>query len=115
MRTTFYTAAAYGTLVVDAYLALASVATKALPREGHRFLPPFGFVGASQASRFVVLLVATWTAILALGCLKASDEKRQRPHSAAVLWFLLVLALIWLLFVLPLLADLVWEWLVWGR
>jgi hypothetical protein len=90
MRRRFYPAVAYGTLVVDAYLALASVATKATPREGHRYLPPFGFVVASEASRFLVLLVATWTAILALGCLSVSGEQRERPHAAAVLWFVLV-------------------------
>jgi hypothetical protein len=115
MRRTFYTAVAYGTLVVDAYLALASVATKAIPREGRRYLPPFGFVGVSEASRFLVLLVATWTAILALGCLRASGEQRERSHSAGVLWFVLVLAVIWLLLMLPLLVELLWEWFVWGR
>jgi hypothetical protein len=114
MRRRFYTAVAYGTLVVDAYLALASVATKATPREGHRYLPPFGFVVASEASRFLVLLVATWTAILALGCLSVSGEQRERPHSAAVLWFVLVLAVVWLFFVLPLLVELVWRWFIWG-
>ena len=115
MRKRFYPAVAYGTLVVDAYLALASVATKATPREGHRYLPPFGFVGASEASRFLVLLVATWTAILALGCLSVSGEQRERPHAAAVLWFVLVLAVVWLFLVLPLLFELVREWLIWGR
>jgi hypothetical protein len=115
MPTRFYTAVAYGTLVVDAYLALASVATKAIPREGHRYLPPFGLVGVSEASRFLVLLVATWTAILALGCLRASGEQRERPHAAAVLWFVLVLAVSWLLLMLPVLVELLWEWFVWGR
>jgi hypothetical protein len=75
MRTRFYTAVAYGTLALDAYLALACVATRAIPRDGHRYLPPFGFVGASEASRFVVLSVATWTAILALGCLREGGEQ----------------------------------------
>jgi hypothetical protein len=115
MRRRFYPAVAYGTLVVDAYLALAAVATKATPREGHRYLPPFGFVGASEASRFLVLVVATWTAILALGCFRAGGEQRERPHSAAVLWFVLVLAVVWLFLVLPLLFELVREWLIWGR
>jgi hypothetical protein len=115
MRRRFYPAVAYGTLVVDAYLALASVATRATPREGHRYLPPFGWVGASDASRFLVVVVATWTAILALGCLRASGEQRERPHSAAVLWFVVVLAVVWLSLVLPWLAELVSEWFIWGR
>jgi hypothetical protein len=115
MRRRFYLAVAYGTLVVDAYLALASVATKAIPREGHCYLPPFGFVVASEASRFLVLLVATWTAILALGCLSVSGDQRERPHSAAVLWFVLVLVVVWLFFVLPLLVELFWQWFIWGR
>lgn len=105
---------AYATLVVDAYLALASVATKATPREGHRYLPPFGFVDASDTSRFLVVLVATWTAILALGCLSACGEQRERHHSAAVLWFVLVLAVVWLFLVLPLLVELFWQWFIWG-
>jgi hypothetical protein len=115
MRSRFYSVAAYGTLVADAYLALASVATRATPREGHRYLPPFGFVGASEGSRFLVLAVATWTAILALGCLRGSGEHRERPHAAAVLWFVLVLAVVWVVLVLPLLVELVWGWLIWGR
>ena len=115
MRRRFYPAVAYGTLVVDAYLALAALATKAMPREGHWYLPPFGFVVASEASRFLVLLIATWTAILALGCLSVSGDQRERPHSAAVLWFVLVLAVVWLFFVLPLLVELFWQWFIWGR
>jgi hypothetical protein len=115
MRRRFYAAVAYGTLVVDAYLALASVASKATPREGHRYLPPFGWVGASEASRFLVLVVATWTAILALGCLRAGGEQREGPHSAAVLWFVVVLAVVWLSLVLPWLVELFWGWLIWGR
>jgi hypothetical protein len=115
VQSKFYPAVAYGTLVVDAYLALAAVATRATPREVHRYLPPFGLVGESEASRFLVLLVATWTAILALGCLRASDEHRERPHAAAVLWFVLVLAVVWLALVLPWLVGLFWQWFLWGR
>ncbi len=114
MRTRFYTAVAYGTLVADAYLALASVATKAMPREGHHYLPPFGWVGVSEVSRILVLFVATWTAILALGCLAASSGPRESPHGGAILWFVLVLGVIWLLVLLPLLIDLLWGWFVWG-
>ena len=61
------------------------------------------------------MLVATWTAILAFGCLRAGDEQRERPQAAAVLWFGLVLVLVWLFLVLPLLIALAREWFIWGR
>jgi hypothetical protein len=112
----FYTAWAYGTLIVDAYLALASVATRAAPQVRH-YLPPYNWVPVSVAGHFLMLLVATWTAILALGCLRADSEQRESPHATGVLWFVLVLAFIWLLFLFfflpPLLKDLVWKLLLW--
>lgn len=110
----FYTSVAYGTLVVDAYLALACAAIRALPREGHQYLPPFGWIGASEAGRILVLSVATWTAILALGCLRATDAQHERSHAAAVLWVALVLAMTWLLVLVPLITELLRELLVWG-
>lgn len=64
---------AYGTLVVDAYLALASIAARTTQNR----LPPFGVVGNSQGSRVVVLLVATGTAALAIGPLRAVGTRAK--------------------------------------
>ena len=47
MSTKYYTVAAYGTLVVDVYLALVAVATKM----DVRHLPPFGAEGVTDGSR----------------------------------------------------------------
>lgn len=106
MRTTFYTTAAYGTLLADAYLALASVATRMIHPEYQRYLPPFGD-DVSEGSRILVLLVATWTAVLAVGCLRAGRTEAEGWHAPGVLWFVLVLAVIWLVFLLPRGVDLI--------
>jgi hypothetical protein len=113
MRTKFYIAVAYGTLVVDAYLALACAATKATPYVND-YLPPFRLVGGSDASRILVLGVATWTAILATGCLRAPSERREDLHGAGILWFVFVLAFIWLLLLLPLLVSFAWKLFIKG-
>jgi hypothetical protein len=105
MRTTFYKVAAYGTLFLDAYLGLALVATGMMPREGHQYLPPFGFAGVAAPPRNFVLLIITWTALLAVGCLGANSKPLQRVPFAVVFWVLLLLAVIWLAFVLPYLVE----------
>ena len=102
MRATFYTVIAYGTLVVDAYLALASIAT----RVGVRHLPPFGSERVSDSSRLLVIVVATWTAVLVVGCFRARSIQPESPHAPGILWFLIVLAAAWLAVLLPLLASL---------
>ena len=113
MRLTIYTILAYGTLLADAYLALASVATRAMHPEYQRYLPPFGDA-VSEGSRILVLLVATWTAVLALGCLRAGRTEAERSHAPGVLWFVLVLAVIWLVILAPLIVDLSWDLFVRG-
>jgi len=104
----FYTFVAYGTLVVSTYLALVSIASRA----GVRHLPPFGAERVSDASRFLVILVATWMTVLSFGCLRAGCTQAERPYIPGVVWFVLVLALAWLVVFVPalqLLADFLWS------
>jgi hypothetical protein len=101
MRTTFYKVVAYSTLFVDAYLALALVATAAMPRPYHHYLPPFGLEGVAAAPRILVLLVVTWTAFLAVGCLGANNRQLQGIELIVVFWVLLLLVIVWLALVLP--------------
>ena len=110
MSTTFFKVAAYGTLVVDAYLALAAVATRVDVRD----LPPFGSEPVTDCTRLVVLLVATWTAILAVGCLGTGTGRSERTQTPVVFWFVLVLGLVWLGFLLPWLTDTFWRLFVQG-
>jgi hypothetical protein len=63
MQRTGFKAAAYVTLFLDAYLALAAVATGAMPRQYHAYLPPFGLAGVSATPKLLVLMVVAWTAI----------------------------------------------------
>ena len=104
-RTKFYLMFAYGTLVADVYLALASVATKMMQPQYRGYLPPFGSDGNTELSRSTVLLVVTWTAILAMGCLSADKVKSDNATVPGTLWFLLVLAIIWLVHLTPILRD----------
>ena len=108
MMSKFYTSVAYGTLFVSTYLALVSIASRA----GVRHLPPFGAERVSDASRFLVILVATWMTVLSFGCLRAGRTQAERPYLPGVVWFVLVLGLAWLVVVVPalmLLADFLWN------
>ena len=108
MMSKFYTSVAYGTLFVSTYLALVSIASRA----GVRYLPPFGAERVSDASRFLVILVATWMTVLSFGCLRAGRTQAERPYLPGVVWFVLVLGLAWLVVVLPalrLFVDLLWS------
>ena len=101
----FYRAIGYLTLVVDAYLVLASIATRMMKAEYTHFLPPFGSDNGTQPSRVLVLIMATWTAILAVGCLNQSrPESNSAPGS---LWFIVVLAIAWMSYLMPAVRDLV--------
>lgn len=92
MSRTVFRAAAYGTLFVDAYLALACVATEMMPREYRYYLPPFGFAGVAATSKLLILIVVAWTAFLAAGCL---SEPNRRLHGldAYVLFVTLLIML----------------------
>ena len=72
--TSFFTFFAYATLLLDTYLVLASVATRMMKDTYTSYLPPFGSVENTERVRFFILIVAAWTAALAIGCLK----KRRR-------------------------------------
>jgi hypothetical protein len=62
-------AAACVTLFVDAYLALALLATCQIKAGYQWALPPFGPDGLGSTPVPVVLLILVWTAFLAVGCL----------------------------------------------
>jgi hypothetical protein len=104
MPTKFFTVAAYGTLVIDVYLALAAVATKV----DVRHLPPFGAERVTDGLRFLVLIVATWTATLAIGCLRAGRGPAT-TQPASVFWFVLVLGLVWIGLLLPWLLQILFR------
>ena len=106
MRTKFHLVVGYGTLVVDVYLALASIATKMMKPQYGGYLPPFSSEGVTEPSRFMVLLVATWTAILAMGYLKANHVKSDGAPAPGTTWFVLVLAMLWLGYLTPVLWNL---------
>jgi hypothetical protein len=110
----FFLVVGYGTLIIDVYLVLASVAAKMMKAEYSRYLPPFGSEGGAEPTRFMVLLVATWTAILAIGCLRANDAPSEETRAPGTLWFVAVLALVWLVYLTPVLIDVLWKLFVQG-
>ena len=97
MQTKFFLTVGFGTLVVDAFLVLASIATKMMKREYSGYLLPFGSEG-SEPSRFLVLLIASWTGILAIGCIRS---RKTSSDGAGTLWFVLILAIVWLAYLMP--------------
>lgn len=105
----FFSVVGYGTLVVDVYLVLASIAAQMMEAQYRAYLPPFGSADFEEPSRFIVLLVATWTAVLAMGCLKANDAQSVTGSAPGVHWFVLVLAVVWLVYLTPLLLELSWN------
>ena len=105
MQTKFYLMVGYGTLILDVYLVLASVATKMMNTQYRHLLPPFGSNGGAEPSRLIVLFVATWTAILAMGCLRANTVQSEGGSAPGTLWFVLVLALVWLVYLVPVIID----------
>lgn len=104
MQTKFFLAIGFGTLIIDAYLVLASIATKMMKREYSGYLLPFGSEGDAP-SRFIVLLIATWTAILAIGCIRSSNTKSEKSSAPGILWFVVVLAIVWLVNLIPILWN----------
>jgi len=106
MQTKFYLVVGYGTLAVDVYLVLASIANRMMKAEYSHLLPPFGSGGGGEPSRVIVLLIATWTAILAMGCLAAARPKSKDAPAPGSLWFVVVLVLAWLSYLTPALRTL---------
>jgi len=101
LRASPFTIAAYVTLLADAYLVLASLASRMMQEAYASYLLPFSGDNNSDETHFLVLIVATWTAILAVGCLSSRRTSSQGNHSAAVVWFFLVLAVPWLFILIP--------------
>lgn len=66
---------AYITLLLDAYLLLASVATLNMKTQYHSYLPPFGLQSVNALPRALIFLVVGWTALLALGCLLSTNRR----------------------------------------
>ena len=106
MRQKFYNVVAYGTLIVDAYLVLASIAIRMMKTQYRHYLPPFDSEGDVEPSRFIVLVVATWTAFLAIGCLKSANVKSEGAAAAGIVPFILLLIIVWLVYLTPILRDL---------
>jgi hypothetical protein len=100
MPRTVFKVAAYGTLFVDAYLALACVATEAIPREHRYYLPPFGFAGVAATPKVLILIVVAWTAFLATGCLSDPDRGLQGLDAYVLLVTLLIMLTVGVGFVL---------------
>jgi len=109
MPSKFNLVAGYVTLAVDAYLVLASIATRTMKAEYSRFLPPFGADDGTEPARLTVLLIATWTAILAIGCLNAGRARSDNGSAPGSLWFILVLGIVWCAYLTRVLKD-VFAW-----
>ena len=110
----FFLVVGYGTLIVDVYLVLASIAARMMKAQYRGYLPPFGSEAGAEPTRFMVLLVATWTAILAIGCLRANHAQPEGTRASGTLWFVAVLALVWLVYLTPVLIDVLWKLFVQG-
>lgn len=68
------------TLLFDAYLLLALVATIRMKVEYLYLLPPFGSELARSTPRVVYIWLVAWTGFLALGCLYAT-RRRDQPET----------------------------------
>ena len=94
MRKNYYVVLGFGTLVVDAYLVLASIASGMMKSEYRMNLPLFGEGSVLASSRLMVLMIATWTALLAIGCLRGTSTS-EGTNVMAIAPFVLILALGW--------------------
>lgn len=105
MKTKFYTLLAYTTLLLDGYLILASQAVRMMKVEYSSYLPLFEAKGFSTRQHTVTLAIATWTAVLAVGCLKTQSSGKGEPRNPAVSWFFVVILVAWLVNVVPVLIT----------
>ncbi len=76
--------AAILTLLADAYLILALLATQRMKPEYHHYLPPFGSEAVRPIPRAAWSVWVFWTAILAVGLLKAASVPRPGRSQAAI-------------------------------
>lgn len=105
MRMKFYTVLVYGTLFVDAYLVLASLAARMMQAQYRTYLSPFGSDGVSNPQHIPVLMIATWTAVLAIGCLKTQSSQTDNTGTPGTVWFIVVLSTVWLIEIVPILIN----------
>jgi hypothetical protein len=100
-RASPFTIAAYVTLLADAYLVLASLASRMMKEPYASYLLPFSGDKNSDAIHLMILIIATWTAVLAVGCLSSRRGSSNDNYSVAVVWIVLVLAIPWLFVLIP--------------
>ena len=93
--------AAYVTLLADAYLVLASLASRVMNNASASYLLPFRGGKHSDESHVMVLIIATWTAVLAVGCLSSRRTSSKDNYAAVVVWVVLVLAVPWFFVLMP--------------
>lgn len=96
-----FTIAAYVTLLADTYLVLASLASRMMKEAYASYLLPFSGDKNSDETHLMILIIATWTAVLAVGCLSSRRRSSNDNYSAAVVWIVLVLAIPWLFVLIP--------------
>lgn len=100
-RASPFTIAAYVTLLADAYLVLASLASRMMRNAYTSYLLPFSTDKNSDGTHLMVLIIATSTAVLAVGCLSSRRRSSNDNYAAAVVWIVLVLAVPWLFVLIP--------------
>jgi hypothetical protein len=101
VRASPFTIAAYVTLLADAYLVLASLASRMMQEAYASYLLPFSGDKNSDETHLTVLIIATWTSVLAVGCLWSRRRSSNDNYSAAVVWIVLVLTIPWLFVLIP--------------
>ena len=104
-KTSLWTILAHATLLVDAYLVLASIASQMMKNTYRTYLPPFDRVDNIEGARLFTLIVATWTAVLAMGCLKMRRVPSDSAYSAGIVWVVLLLSVVWLMYLTPAIID----------
>lgn len=95
------TITAYVTLFADTYLVLASLAGKMMKATYTAHLLPFIGDKDPDETHLMVLIIATWTAALAVGCLSSRRRSSNDNYPAALAWIVPVLAIPWLFILIP--------------
>ena len=110
-RVSPFTIAAYVTLFADAYLVLASLASKMMQNVSASYLLPFHSEENPGETHVIVLVVATWTSVLAVGCLSSRQRDSHDNWLAGVVWIGVVLAIPWLFVLMPMASNIV----IWAK